>query len=543
MTRRERFVYRGLMLLGVASLVAFYLWWLQPEHVPENFDGWGHLADWAIFLVLTGVVSHRAFMDIYTWVVIRRIEPRRPAPTPQPGLKVAFITTFVPGTEGLDLLERTLPAMRAAHYDHDTWLLDEGNDAGARALCSELGVHYFTRHGSREYNLVAGPFTAKTKGGNHNAWYQEHGFGYDIVAQIDTDFIPSRDFLTATLGHFSDPKIAWVGTPQIYGNTDSFVARASAQQQYMFYGPVLRGLSGRRMANLIGANHVVRVEALRQIRFYAGHLTEDLLTGMRLHARGWRSTYVPEALAIGEGPATWKAYFNQQMRWAHGCIDILRWHTRRLSKTMPRKQAALYLALQQGYFSGLAGAVGILLLCVYFFGGLEISRIPLLGLIEWGGPFLVMRELINWWAQRFTVRPRMERGVHIPGRLITLAVWPVYLLAFVGVLRQKHLVFKVTPKGQGSQANDMSLKLFRPHIVLALINLACVATGLLRGGYSIVLMFWAVLNTVSLASFAVMALVVTLRGGATHRAELRRTRLATASTLAAAAEVQLYTRT
>ena len=537
MTRSQRFAYRLLMVLGGASLIAFYAWWLQPAHVPVNFVGWAHLIDWAIFLILTGVVSHRAFMDVYTWVVIRKIEPRLPAPEPPVGLKVAFITTFVPGTEGLDLLERTLPAILRTDYPHDTWLLDEGNDPGARALCESLGVHYFTRSGLREYNLVAGPFTAKTKGGNHNAWYQEHGFDYDSVAQIDTDFTPSRDFLTQTLGYFADPKIGWVGTPQIYGNDHSFVARGAAQQQYMFYGPIMRGLGGRRMANLIGANHIVRVAALREIRFYAGHLTEDLLTGMRLHAKGWRSSYVAEPLAIGEGPTTWEAYFNQQMRWAHGCIDILRWHTRRLGKAMPRKQAALYLALQQGYFNGIAGAVGILLLCVYFFGGLEISRVPLLGLLVWGGPFLIMREFINLWAQRFNVRPTLEKGLYLAGRAITLSVWPVYLLAFLGVLRQKHLVFKVTPKGQATEAPVVSLRLFRPHIVLALINLACVIVGLIKGHESAVLLLWAALNTVSLGSFACMAVVMTVRGRLQARTESRPAQLAAPGT------VQLYTRT
>ena len=93
------------------------------------------------------------------------------------------------------------------------------------------------------------------------------------------------------------------------------------------------------MANMIGANHVVRVAALNDIRFYAGHLTEDLLTGMRLHAQGWKSVYVPEPLAVGEGPETWKAYFTQQMRWAHGCMDILRWHTPTLAKKMSKTQA------------------------------------------------------------------------------------------------------------------------------------------------------------------------------------------------------------
>jgi len=56
----------------------------------------------------------------------------------------------------------------------------------------------------------------------------------------------------------------------------SFVARGAGQQTYLFYGPILRALSSLRMTLLIGANHVVRVSALRDIGWYQGHLTEDL---------------------------------------------------------------------------------------------------------------------------------------------------------------------------------------------------------------------------------------------------------------------------
>ncbi len=97
----------------------------------------------------------------------------------------------------------------------------------------------------------------RTKGGNHNAWYDSHSNEYDIVAQMDTDFIPRRDFLTKTLGYFNDPKVAFVGTPQIYGNAaHSRVAKGAAQQQYGFYGPVMQGMSGAETALMIGANHV-----------------------------------------------------------------------------------------------------------------------------------------------------------------------------------------------------------------------------------------------------------------------------------------------
>lgn len=499
MTRTERVSYWLLMLLGVASLLLFYGWWLRPSQLPDNGSGvlW-EVADVALYGSLTFVISHRVLMDVYIWVVARKIRRDEAAPSPEAGLRVAFITTFVPGAEGLDLLARTLPAMLSADYPHDVWLLDEGDDAEARALCERLGVHYFTRSGVREYNLLAGPFTRRTKGGNHNSWYDNHADRYDVVAQIDTDFIPRHDFLTQTLGHFRDPGIAWVVTPQIYGNTASFVTRGAAQQQYTFYGPVLRGLAGRGMANLLGANHVVRVAALRDIGLYAGHITEDLLTGMRLHSRGWRSEYVPLPLAIGEGPDTWRAYLSQQQRWAYGCYDVLLRHTRELTGTMRPSWRALYLVLQAGYLAGLAGAVGCVLLATYFLGGLDLSRLDWHELLVFGTPLFATRQAIRLWLNRFTVRPEVEGGWRLLGGLVTIAAWPIYLAALVKVLRQQPLVFHVTPKGRVRKVRGTARRMFRPHLAWALLNLACLAGMVVLDRPSPVLAIWAGLNVVTL---------------------------------------------
>jgi cellulose synthase (UDP-forming) len=215
--------------------------------------------------------------------------------------------------------------------------------------------------------------------------------------------------------------------------------------------------------------------------------------------------YVPEALAIGEGPDTWQAYFNQQMRWAYGCVDILRYHTRKLTKTMPTSWRWLYISLQQGYFSGLAGFTGIVLLAAFFFGGLQISRMDLIDLIIWGAPLYLARTAIMFWMQQFSVRPKVERGFHVAGRLMAIAVWPIYFLAVVGIIRQRPLAFKVTPKGSGSQNTVGPLTLFRPHLVLALISLACVVVGFLQPVTSPVLLGWAIVNTVALGGFVLVA--------------------------------------
>ena len=512
MTRNQRRVYRALLVLAAGALVAFLGWWFTPAHVPRNFHGPAHAWDWLLFVALTLVFGHRIFMDVLTWVIAWGIRNEHNPGPPAPGLKVGFLTTFVPSSEPLDLLRRTLPAMLAVDYPHDTWLLDEGNVQEVRRLCEGLGVRYFSRAGLRKYNLVAGPFTAKTKGGNHNAWYDSHGHEYDIVAQLDTDFAPRPDFLTRTLGHFADERVGFVGTPQVYGNTsESFVARGAAQQLYVFYGALMRGLASRGHANMIGANHVVRVSALREVGLYAGHLTEDLLTGMRLHANGWQSRYVSEPLAIGEGPSTWQSYFNQQMRWAFGCMDILRWHSPKLLRRMPRGQGLLYLCLQQHYFAGLASALGMGLLVNYFASGVTPANVRMLDMLVWVTPLVLARQGVTMWLARFNRDPGRARGLLLSGRYTAAVSWPVYLLAAVGVFRQRRLVFKVTPKGPG-QPDGTPWSVALPHLVAGLSCAACLASAAVTGRNSLPMLFWATVNGLLMLSFVGLVALTRLRG-------------------------------
>lgn len=481
--------------LTLALIGVFALWWFNPAHIPHNFAGAWHIFDVLLFAGVSFVIWHPLIMDMMAWAIASNIKPLRSA-APQPGLRVAFVTTFVPASESIDLLRKTLPAMVNADYPHDTWLLDEGDDPAARELCQQYGVRHFSRKDRGRFSAPEGKYAAGTKGGNHNSWYDTFGNGYDIVAQIDTDFIPRRDFLTQTLGHFRDERVAFVGTPQIYGNTESLIARGAAEQTYSFYGPILRGLFGMEMTLLIGANHVIRVAALKDVHHYSAHITEDLLTGMKLHARGWKSLYVSEPLAIGEGPSSWGAYFNQQMRWAFGCMDILLRHTPRLLKDMNWRQRLYYFLLQQHYFSGLAMFVGFALLMLYFGLGLTSADMTLGPMLSVYVPVLLATQFLNLWLQRYNVRPKTERGMLWAGRLVSVAAWPVFFMAFVGALRGKRMKYKVTPKGGAALGGDATdgIELFYPHILIGLLCLAGLISVPLTGRTADIMAFWAAIT-------------------------------------------------
>jgi cellulose synthase (UDP-forming) len=492
-------MYITLTAMALLLVALFGVWWFEPTKIPNNFSGVAHIFDVLLFLIITYVIWHPIIMRVLSWAIASNIKDVR-TQKPQPELRVAFVTTFVPGTESLDLLKKTLPAMMRAHYEHDTWLLDEGNDPEARKLCGQLGVKYFSRYGKAQYNTADGKFATKTKGGNHNSWYDTIGNNYDVVAQLDTDFIPKKDFLVKTLGYFKDPKVAFVGTPQVYGNTKtSFIARGAAEQTYSFYGPMLRGLYGMDTTLLIGANHIIRVAALKDVDHYSAHITEDLLTGMKLHARGWKSVYVHEVLAVGEGPSTWQAFFSQQMRWAYGCIDILFRYTPKLLRTMNWRQRTYYFFIQQHYFTGLVQGLSTIGLLMYFLFGLTFVNVPLAQFLERYLTVVLAMSIVSLWMQRFNVRPREERGLLLAGSVVNIAAWPIFLLALFGAVRGKRLTYKVTPKGHntvGKSGHHEPIRLFLPHLIIGGLDLSLLATSLVTHRHAPIMIFWATVTTI-----------------------------------------------
>ena len=64
----------------------------------------------------------------------------------------------MPGAESLEMLEVTVHALITMAYPHDTWVLDEGDDARVQALCTRLGARHFSRKALPHYQTAQGPF-------------------------------------------------------------------------------------------------------------------------------------------------------------------------------------------------------------------------------------------------------------------------------------------------------------------------------------------------------------------------------------------------
>lgn len=503
-SKKERLALFSLTALLSFFLLRYLIWWFLPTHIPHNWSSQFHAFDFILFLLLSFILfigsTQRMGALLAMWF------HSKPVFIPaKKGYKVAFLTCFVPGKEPIEMLEKTLIAMKSVDYPHDTWVLDEGNGEEVKKLCKKLGVKHFSRFGIAKYNQERGLFRAKTKAGNHNAWRDQNEQKYDLVAQVDMDHIPVVDFFERTLDYFNDPKVAVVGLPQYYRNTDNWIARGAAEQAYFFHGSIQQGFFGCDMPFLIGTGHIYRAKAMQQIGGYAPTIVEDHLTGMKFYANGWKGVYIPEILAKGEGPLDWASYFNQQLRWSYGLFEILFKHTPGIIPQLSWIKKINYLIAQLYYFTGVAVVFGMILTFLYLVFGINSAS---MGLLEWIGyafpPFL-LSNLLQVFIHRFSIEPDKEPIFGPLGMFMNLGANVIYAMAFVMFITNQKLKYLVTPKGNSSHIYEASLTSFSWHIILAALMIYALLLSFFNNHSAIQLRFWALFNGVTLTAVVLSA--------------------------------------
>jgi cellulose synthase (UDP-forming) len=485
-----------LLVAANASAQGVYLvWLLSPARwtALTPTAGLAEVAGLVTFAAVAAVELVRAVQCVSLWVF--SLSARDPVwMRPAPGLRVALLTTIVPAVEPLAAVAPTLAAMRRVAYAEgalDVWVLDEADDPGVREVARDLGVRHFSRHGRPGYNRAEGPFRARTKAGNHNAWLAEHGHGYDVVAQLDPDHVPRPELLERTLGYFRDPDVAFVVAPQVYGDAEAdFVAHAAASQAYVFHGVVQRGGNGLAAPLLIGTNHVYRVATWQQVGGYQDSIIEDHLTSMTVHgttnpATGnrWKGVYTPDIVAVGCAPGTWGDFFAQQRRWAYGATEIALRHSPRLAARLGPGQRLTY-ALLQSFYPGVAltWVLGTLVTMSYLTGVARPPRVdPAVWSTLWTGSVLTTLLLVLW-LRRSNVMARERRELGLRGGLATLMTAPVYTAAVIRALLRRPLGYHVTRKGDAATPDD--LRIFTTHLAWLVAIATAFVVGVAAGSDS-----------------------------------------------------------
>ncbi|MFF5103223.1 glycosyltransferase family 2 protein [Streptomyces sp. NPDC000134] len=509
---------RAVLLMGLAPLLtgALLVYLVWPSHWVrrEGADRWLTGLDVAM-LVSIGLIELFMVVNVAS-VAHATMVARDPVPVaPEPGTRVAFLTTYVPGKEPLAMVRATLEGATRLTHDGtlDVWLLDEGDDERARALCAELGVKHFTRHGVPEWNQDSGVHKARTKHGNYNAWIAMHGDAYDFFASVDTDHVPQPNFLERMLGYLRDPDVAFVVGPQVYGNYHNPVTKAAESQQFLFHALIQRAGNRYRAAMFVGTNNVVRISAVKQIGGLYDSITEDMATGFEIHrhrnpatGRHWESVYTPDVLAVGEGPASWTDFFTQQMRWSRGTYETILKQYWKAPFRMPAGRLLSYTLMLVYYpMTAVNWFLGILS-CVLFlwFGasGTEVAASVWLMLYSDAAALQIGLYL---WNRRHNVSPHEPQGSGgLAGMAMSALSAPIYLKSFTEALLRRPSRFVVTPKG--GDASPDRLLTFRIHLSWAALLVASLTASAALDHTHAAMRTWAVLATaISLAPVGVWA--------------------------------------
>lgn len=272
--QKRVWVFRIIAILTV-GWGSYYLFWRYTSTLNMQFL-------WlAIILILCETYS---FFDTLLFVLMLWRPSNRTEPPPPIQASVdVYIVTY---NEPVELLRLTVDAATRIDWkEKHVYILDDGSRSHIKALADEFHCGYITR--GEEWD--GKPRHAKA-GNINNALLQTSG---EFILILDADQIPASAIIRHTIGYMSNPKVAFVQTPQYFYNLppgDPFGSDAP-----LFYGPIQTGKDGWNAATFCGSNAILRREALLQLglsRFV--HEMEDNMREkvmqLRHELRGFRMT-------------------------------------------------------------------------------------------------------------------------------------------------------------------------------------------------------------------------------------------------------------
>ncbi len=449
-SKSELLLLRLMILIGTISLLCFLYCLLNPANI-------GHPVLYWMFVTATIFACLRILHEWYHYLFIS--VPA--APPVGKTFTVDILTTYCPG-EPYDMIVETLKAMQAVTYPHTSWLCDEADDPYLKAVCRELGVRHVARSNRRD-----------AKAGNINNTLQ-YATG-ELCVVLDPDHIPAPGFLDPIVPFFNDEEVGYVQIVQAYHNIgDSLIAKGAAQQTFQFYGPMMMSMNRYGTVLAIGANCTFRRSALDSIGGHAAGLAEDLHTSMQLHAKGWKSVYLPAVLTLGRVPSTLSAYYKQQLKWARGTFELLVTTFPRLVRKFSWAQRLHYCTIPFHYFSGIIFFINFLVPVLALTMGVIPFRMDLVAFTFMGLPFISSTLAVRHFVQRW-VMGRGERGNHMLGGILLIGTWWVHILGLFYTIVRKDVPYIPTPK-DGQEDDNWRLNV--PNAMVAVVTFAAILYGL-----------------------------------------------------------------
>ncbi len=397
----------------------------------------------------------------------RRREADRHAVAVLEGRFTPTVEILVPTyNEPVFIVRRTIVGCQAMDYPHKrVYLLDDTRRPEMQALAAALGCEYIAR-----------PDNHHAKAGNLNYALSSTPEGVprtqgDLIAVFDADFVPTRNFLTRTVGFFQDEQVALVQTPQSFYNPDPIAHNLGLEdilipEEEVFYRQIQPIRDGAGGVICAGTSFVVRRSALQEVGgFVTDSLSEDYFTGIRLAARGYQLLYLDEKLSAGLAADNMAAHAAQRLRWARGTLQAFFIEANPL--TIPGLNPLQRLAHLEGLLSWFTSIsrVGYLMVPLAFsFLGVIPLRATLDELLYFFLPYYVVQLTFFSWLNHHS------RSALLSDIYSLVLTFPLAMTVIQVMLSPFSKGFNVTPKGTASDRYSFNWNLALPLIVLFVLT-------------------------------------------------------------------------
>ena len=447
---------RAVVVAILLALTIRYVLWrsLATLNLSDPLNGIFSLG--LFFLEMLMVFTSSIQLYLMLRVKDRRREADRMAVAVESGNFGPPVDIFIPTyNEPAFILRRTVIGCQALDYaNKKVYLLDDTKRHEIKLLAKELGCEYITR-----------PDNIHAKAGNINhATALTNG---ELIVVFDADFIPTKNFLTRTVGFFQKPEIALVQTPQSFYNHDPIARNLGlenvlAPEEEVFYRQIEIIKDSADSVICCGTSFVIRRSALETAGgFVTDSICEDYFTGIRLSATGYRLVYLDEKLSAGLAAENIEAHLTQRLRWARGTLQAFFIDSNPLTiRGLRFVQRLCHLEGLLHWFTSLSRVLFLLMPLAYSFLGILPLRASARELLYFFLPYYLVQVTVFSWLNRRS-RSALLSDVYSFVQCIPLAVTVVSAL-----LNPFKKGFQVTPKGIASDRFRFNWKLGWPLIVL-----------------------------------------------------------------------------
>ncbi|WP_195516817.1 glycosyltransferase [Paraclostridium bifermentans] len=390
--------------------------------------------------------------------------------------------------EPLDLLQKTIIASKNLDYPQNKlkiYVCDDGHRAELKNLCRKYNVNYITRDNNEG-----------AKAGNiNNALNIITG---DLFAVLDADMIPKKNFLTKTVGYFSNENMAFVQTPQVYYNQDMYqynLNKKIPNEQDFFMRDVEEARAANNAVLHVGTNAVFRKKYVMEIGGYPTcSITEDMAVGMLLQAKGYDSEFINEELALGLSATTFTELVKQRDRWCRGNLQVIKKFNVLFNKDLTLGQKIAYLDGVVYWLSSIQKLIYILSPLIFLLSYKLIIDSPVKSLLIMFIPFLLGQILI---FNILSPRTRSLKWSHY----YEVAMAPHITLSILREIFCLKLKFNVTSKDITTNKKQFQFKMALPHILIAIASILAwifgtiyLLTNKINLGSYLINIIWSIYN-------------------------------------------------